>query len=160
MSIYTAIKKDHEIQRELCSKLLETSGDTKERQELWQELKKELQVHEVAEERHFYAPLIETDKMQEDARHGMAEHHEIDDLIRALSDTEMSSPSWLMTFKKLAHQVDHHLKDEEKEFFDKAKKVYSSAEADKLAKEYKNTRDEYRAGWPDSIADLGEKEEK
>jgi hypothetical protein len=160
MSIYTAIKDDHELQRELCQKLLDTSGGGEERRELWQELKKELQVHEVAEERHFYAPLIDTDKMQEDARHGMAEHHEIDDLIRDLEDTEMDSSQWLVTFKKLVHQVEHHLEDEEKEFFEKAKKVYSSEEAEKLAQAYKRTRDDYRAGWPDSIPDLGEKEEE
>ena len=154
MSIYTAIKNDHDIQRDLCAKLAKTSGDSEERRQLWKELKKELQVHEVAEERHFYAPLIDTDKMQEDARHGMAEHHEIDKLIRDLSDMDMGAAQWLKTFKELAHEVEHHLEDEEKEFFKKAKTVYSDKEADKLAEQYKATRAEYRESWPESIPEI------
>ena len=151
MKIYEAIKNDHEIQRELCDKIMKTSADSKERNELWQELKKELEVHEVAEERHFYEALIETDKMQEDARHGMAEHHEMDELIEELDNSDMSSAHWLKTLGQLIEKVNHHLEDEEKDFFKKAKKVYSSEKADKLADEYQETVREYRKTWPESM---------
>ena len=120
MKIYEVIKEDHEIQRNLCSKLLETVGDSDERKELWKELRKELEVHEVAEERHFYKPLIDTDQMQEDARHGMAEHHEIDELIEKLEELDMSSSQWKITMEELSHKVDHHLEDEEEDFFKKS----------------------------------------
>lgn len=151
MKIYQAIKEDHDIQRDLCNRILKTSGESRERKELWQELKKELEVHEVAEERYFYSPLIDTDKMQEDARHGMAEHHEIDDLIAEIEKSDMSSPAWLANMKKLAHKVEHHLEDEEEEFFDKAKKIYSDEKAESLAKEYEKSVKEYKKGWPESI---------
>lgn len=151
MNIYEAIKKDHDIQRDLIARLLETSGATKEREELWSQLRKELEVHEVAEERHFYSPLIDTDKMQEDARHGMAEHHEIDELIQELEDTEMDSPHWLGALKKLRDKVHHHLEDEEEEFFEKAKEVYSQKESEELAAKYEKSREEYKKGWPESI---------
>lgn len=151
MKIYKAIKDDHDIQRELCAKILKTSGDSEERSEIWEELKKELEVHEVAEERFFYSPLIDTDKMQEDARHGIAEHHEMDELIEELDDTDMSSPHWLATMQKLAEKVEHHLKDEEEDFFKKAKKIYSGEEAESLAKSYVATVKEYRKSWPEAI---------
>lgn len=151
MNIYKAIKEDHDIQRDLCAKILKTSGDSKERRDIWEELKKELEVHEVAEERFFYSPLIDTDKMQEDARHGMAEHHEMDDLIEELDDTDMSSPHWLATMQKLADKVEHHLKDEEEDFFKKAKDIYSTEEAESLAKSYGDTVSEYRKSWPEAI---------
>lgn len=151
MKIYDVIKKDHDIQRDLCSKIAETSGASHERQKLWIELKKELQVHAVAEERHFYSPLIATDKMQEDARHGIAEHHEMDELIEELDNTDMSSPHWLATVEKLVEKVTHHLEDEEEDFFDKAEDIYSEHEAVSLAKDYQNTMDEYRKNWPSSI---------
>lgn len=151
MKIYECIKKDHDIQRDLSAKILETSGESEERKQLWKELKKELEAHAVAEERYFYKSLIDTDKMQEDARHGMAEHHEMDELIKELDDTDMSSPSWMSTVKKLVDKVEHHLKDEEEEFFDKAKKVYSKDEAESLADEYERSMEEYRSSWPESI---------
>ena len=151
MNIYEAIREDHEIQRDLCARLLETSGESEERKKLWPRLRKELEVHEVAEERHFYSPLIDTDRMQEDARHGMAEHHEIDELIQELEETKMESPHWLATMKKLSEKVHHHLKDEEEEFFGKAKKVYSQKESEELAAKYEKTRQEYKKDWPASI---------
>ena len=151
MKIYQAIKDDHDIQRNLCSQILKTSGESEERKTLWEALRKELQVHEVAEERFFYSPLIDTDKMQEDARHGMAEHHEMDEMISELNDTEMSSPGWMATLKKLTEKVEHHLKDEEQEFFKKAKTIYSEKEAESLAKSYQETMEAYRTSWPDSV---------
>ena len=151
MKIYEAIKRDHDIQRDLCDKIVKTSGDSQERNELWQKLKKELQVHAVAEERYFYKPLISTDKMQEDARHGMAEHHEMDELIEELDKTDMSSPHWLATVEKLKEKVEHHLKDEEKEFFDKARDVYQEEKAESLADNYERAMQEYRSKWPDGI---------
>jgi len=151
MDIYKAIKDDHDIQRDLCSKILKTSGESEERKKLWEDLKKELEVHEVAEERYFYSPLIDTDKMQEDARHGMAEHHEMDEFIEELDDTDMSSPHWMATLKKLTEKVEHHLKDEEEEFFKKAKTVYSEEEEKSLAKSYEQTMSEYRSSWPEAI---------
>lgn len=151
MNIYKAIKNDHDIQRNLCAKILKTSGDSQERRDIWEELKKELEVHEVAEERFFYSPLIDTDKMQEDARHGMAEHHEMDELIEELDDTDMSSPHWIATAEKLVEKVEHHLKDEEEDFFKKAKDIYSKEEAESLAKSYDETVKEYRKNWPEAI---------
>jgi hemerythrin superfamily protein len=151
MKIYNAIKQDHDIQRDLCDKISNTSGDTEERRELWKKLKKELEVHAVAEERYFYSPLVDSDEMQEDARHGMAEHHEMDELIEEINKTDMSSPHWLATVKKLIEKVEHHLDDEEKDFFDKAKNLYSEDEAESLAKSYETTMTEYRNSWPDSI---------
>lgn len=151
MKIYEAIKKDHEIQRDLCDKIVKTSGNSDERKDLWTKLRRELEVHAVAEERYFYSPLIDTDKMQEDARHGMAEHHEMDELIHELEETDMSSPHWLATMEKLVEQVEHHLDDEEEDFFKKAKEVYSEEEAQSLAKSYQSTVRKYRETWPESI---------
>ncbi|MCY2688573.1 hemerythrin domain-containing protein [Salinimicrobium sp. TH3] len=159
MNIYEAIREDHDIQRDLCDKLLKTSGESKERKELWPKLRKELEVHEVAEERYFYSPLIDTDSMQEDARHGMAEHHEIDELIQELEATKMDSPHWLATMKKLSDKVHHHLEDEEEEFFGKAKKVYTKKESEELAENYKKSREDYKKGWPESIPGSGEEVE-
>lgn len=145
MNIYEAIKKDHEIQRDLCEKLKETEDKgKKERQKVYDELKKELKAHEVAEERHFYKPVIHTDKMIEDARHGMAEHHEMDEIMKKMEDTEVDSDTWFSLAKDLCDTVDHHLKDEEEDFFKRAKQVYSKNQEKELADKYNKEMEEYR----------------
>lgn len=55
--------------------------------------------------------------MQEKARHGIAEHHEIDELIESLENTDYDSSAWLKTAKKLKDKVEHHLENEEHTFF-------------------------------------------
>lgn len=138
MNIFDAIRKDHEIQRDLATQLVETEGSSEKRKELWDSLKKELEVHADAEERYFYVPLIEKDMTQEHARHGVAEHHEMDEMIEELENTDMTSPGWLVTAKKLKEKVFHHLEDEEHTFFQLAGKVLTDSEKEKLQKDYRS----------------------
>ena len=137
MKIFEALRKDHEKQRLLLKILAETSGDTAARREYFQELKDQLESHAVAEERHFYSHMLENDETVELTRHGIAEHHEIDELIEKLDETEMSSPAWLHYLKSLLEKVEHHLADEEQEFFQVAGKVLNERQKEKLADGYR-----------------------
>lgn len=137
MEIFEALRKDHEKQRLLMKILVETSGDTETRQRYYDELKNQLESHAVAEERYFYSPLMESDNTIEQSRHAIAEHHEIDEILAKLDDTELSSPGWLRTMKHLQERVEHHLSEEEHEFFQQAGKVLNANQKNELAKEYK-----------------------
>lgn len=136
MDIFQAIRKDHEKQRLLLKILVETSGESESRKDYFSELKEQLSMHAVAEERHFYAPLMEFDKTIEDSRHAIAEHHEIDELVEKLEETDMSSSAWLHYMKALQELVLHHLGEEEKEFFKHADKVLSDKQKNALADDY------------------------
>jgi len=61
MNIFEALREDHGVQRTLVDRLVETHGDTEQRDELFQEIKKELKAHASAEESHFYIPLMKHD---------------------------------------------------------------------------------------------------
>ena len=115
MKIDQAIVLDHAIQRDLIEQLLATQGDSEDRRQLFKQLKQELSIHADAEERHFYVPLIEIDRTQDDARHGIAEHHEIEELVEQVEEAEFDSSSWLKHAKNLADKVLHHLEEEEAE---------------------------------------------
>ncbi|MFD2565128.1 hemerythrin domain-containing protein [Aquimarina rubra] len=136
MNIFEALRKDHEIQRSLLEKIVNTSGDSEERNEIFKSLKKELSMHADGEERHFYVPLIDSDKTQEKSRHSIAEHHEIDELVEELEKTEYSSSAWLKIAKELKEKVEHHLDEEEHEVFQMAGKVLTDEQKQTLANEY------------------------
>ncbi|GGW87667.1 hemerythrin domain-containing protein [Alteromonas halophila] len=136
MQIFEALRQDHEKQRLLLKILNETSGDTAARREYYADLKQQLERHAVAEERHFYSPLLEYDEAVELSRHGIAEHHEIDELLEKLDETDMSSSAWLHHLKTLREKVEHHLADEEQGFFQTAGKLLNSSEKEQLAKGY------------------------
>ncbi|WP_077047647.1 hemerythrin domain-containing protein [Pseudomonas sp. KK4] len=136
MNIFEALRESHERQRTYAKALIQTSGDTPERVEAYKQLKAELQAHETAEERHFYIPLMEFDNGVDLSRHAIAEHHEMDEMMEELDETEMSSPAWLATAKKLSEKVHHHLKEEEQKFFQMAGKLLDDKQKETLAGQY------------------------
>ncbi|MFY3385012.1 hemerythrin domain-containing protein [Paracidovorax sp. MALMAid1276] len=141
-NIFEALRESHERQRDLYRQLVATSGDTPERQALFEQLKTELLAHELAEERHFYVPLMDHDAGVDLSRHAIAEHHELDELVESLEDADPATPAWLPLAKKLADKVEHHLKEEEHKFFQMAGKLLTEKQKAQLAKDYVATYEE------------------
>jgi hypothetical protein len=142
VNIFEALRESHDRQRTYAEALIQTSGDTPERVEAYKQLKSELQAHETAEERHFYIPLMEFDNGVDLSRHAISEHHEMDEMMEELDETEMSSPAWLAVAKKLAEKVNHHLEEEEQKFFQMAGKLLDDKQKETLAGQYEK---EYKA---------------
>ncbi|GHG05092.1 hemerythrin domain-containing protein [Thalassotalea marina] len=137
-TIFDVLNDSHEKQRLLLNALLETSPGSDTRKAFYRQLKEELTVHAIAEERYFYAPLIESDKTIDMTRHGIAEHHTIDKVIAEIDQTAFDSPAWLTLVKKLKDKVLHHLEEEEQSFFKMAGKVLSEKQKHQLADQYKD----------------------
>ena len=116
-TIFEALRADHDKQRTLIDLVTKTEGASDGRKELFARLKAELTAHASAEERYFYVPLMEQDLTQEKARHSVAEHKELDDYVEQLEGYDLSSSQWLITARELAHRLEHHLDEEEKEVF-------------------------------------------
>lgn len=144
MNIFEALRLSHQTQRELSTKLIDTSGDTSARQALFTLLKSELAAHSVAEERHFYIPLMQEDLGVDLSRHAIAEHHQMDEMVEELEDTDPSSPGWLVQAKKLAEKVHHHLHEEEQKFFQMAGKLLSETQKEQLSGDYLSTYEAHK----------------
>ncbi len=136
MKIFEALRESHDRQRGYADALIQTSGDSEARAQAYKQLKEELQAHETAEERFFYIPLMEHDNGIDLSRHAISEHHEMDEMMEELDETEMSSPAWLATAKKLSEKVHHHLKEEEQKFFQMAGKLLDEKQKQSLAGKY------------------------
>jgi hypothetical protein len=120
-TIFDRIKQDHETQRMLMKKLQDTQGDSDERRSLFEQFVTEYKAHAAAEEHAFYAPMLKEEDTTDQSRHSIAEHHEAMELVEELEKTDMSSPEWLKTFKKLVHENEHHMEEEENDVFPLAK---------------------------------------
>ena len=138
MTLFEALRKDHDTQRTLLGLLIKTHGDSDGREELFEKVKKALTSHAAAEERALYIPMMELDMTQEKARHSVAEHHEIDELVEELEDTDFSSPGWLAAARKLHDLVTHHLDEEEQEVFQLAGRALSDDAKARLADTYRD----------------------
>lgn len=144
-TIFEALRESHELQRTLALQLLDTSGDTPERHALFKDLREELAAHALAEERHFYVPLMQHDAGMDPSRHAIAEHHELDELVEDLEQTDPSSPAWLATARKLSEKVHHHLQEEEHKFFQMAGKLLTERQKTALARDYLHDYEDAKA---------------
>jgi Hemerythrin HHE cation binding domain len=137
MNIFEELRADHETQRDLIARLIETTGDSEERAKVFEVLSEQLDAHAAAEERHFYTALMESDLTQEKARHSVSEHKELDDLVEALEGYDRTAPAWLETARDLEHRLTHHLDEEEHEVFQVAGKALTDAQKEALAADYR-----------------------
>ena len=115
--IFDRLKQDHDKHRELLDKLLQTSGESDERETLFEELTKELKSHAAAEEQALYSTMLRKPPTTGETRHSVAEHHEIEEALNDLAATDMSEGSWLTKFKEFDHQYRHHINEEEEDHF-------------------------------------------
>jgi hemerythrin-like domain-containing protein len=133
MNIFDALRRSHATQRQLSSRLLAADDGRGDRHQAFRTLKIELAAHETAEERAFYVPLWEHDQTVDPARHAIAEHHEMDEMVEELEDMEEGSAEWSELVHRLVHRIEHHLKEEEDKFFQAAGRVLSEEQKLSLA---------------------------
>lgn len=143
--IFQALLNSHATQRAICKRLLSGIGEHAERRRAYDELKAEMAAHETAEERAFYVPLIEHDETVDPARHGIAEHHEMDEMVESIDKDQEGSAEWLETMGKLVHKLQHHLDEEEQKFFPQARKVLPARQQQELGALYQEEHDRLHA---------------
>lgn len=137
-TIYDALRESHEIQRSLCRRLLRVKPEAGRREQALKELRIELAAHAAAEERFLYAPMLMDDMGLNSSRHALAEHHEIDECIKEVSEADYEGGSWLAKARKLSHEVHHHLREEERKFFQVSGKILSDTQKIALARQYES----------------------
>lgn len=128
ITIYEYLKMDHKKVDNLF-KQFEDSNLKERRKEIVDLILQELFVHLTSEQETFYAILEKHYESEKEALHGREEHEEIEaqiKLIKEASHMDASYDKKVMTLKDI---VQHHVKEEEGDMFDKAKAVFSDEEA-------------------------------
>ncbi len=136
-SIFDALRESHERQRALCRKLLRSKPHTADRISTFTELRIELAAHAAAEERHLYVPILMDDMGLSPARHALHEHHQMDELIEDLQVSDHSGAAWMARARQLSKKVHHHLREEERKFFQVSGKILDDSIKTRQAKRYR-----------------------
>ena len=141
-TIYETLKQDHDRHRKLLAVIADTEGDSRKRREAWDTFFHEVSAHAAAEEETFYSKLIADEDGQPEARHSVAEHKEIDDLMEELNETDFSSPAWLPKFREMRHRYEHHIEEEEADIFPVAEKVLGEDGNETVGAAFEERKDE------------------
>lgn len=143
MDIYTYLHKDH-LKVSKLFKEITSSSDQLQRESLFLEVKKELELHADPERDTFYKALEKKAKGKEEAEHGTEEHKEIKKALKAVSSSKRES-EWLINFGKLVQIVEHHVEEEETEMFPDGKKIISEKQAVTLTEDMEELKEKIRS---------------
>jgi hemerythrin superfamily protein len=129
MDAFTLLKTDHKTVAGLMDKIEQTTERAvKTRDELFTQLKSELDIHAQIEETILY-PVLETHDISLEA---YEEHRIVKQLLSELDSEPKDAEEWTAKFTVLKENVEHHVEEEEGEMFKKARKVLSEEEIEEL----------------------------
>lgn len=133
MNAYDLLKEDHKKVAGIFEKLGPTTERAlKTREELFNKLNADLEVHAAVEEQIFYPVLKEAAETHDITFEAFEEHRIIKGLLEELSTTPKGSEEWTAKLTVLKENVEHHVEEEEGEMFKKARKVLTDKQADEL----------------------------
>lgn len=138
--IYRELKADHDKQREMLKQLGELQGASGERQSLFESFRLELQSHAAAEEEALYSVMLADPELRDDARHSVAEHKEVDDLLGEMMAIEFGSEDWEQKFDHMRHRYEHHIDEEEEDMFPAAEAELDDEVEAKIAATYEERK--------------------
>jgi hemerythrin-like domain-containing protein len=146
MQIYTALKSDHKLVKQLLKQLDKTTEDVpQKRLQLLKQLKEAVVPHSRAEEQVFYNHLKNCDVKEADdlAFEGYEEHAVVDHLLAQLEATAPNDKRWTALLSIAKESLEHHIKEEEDELFEKAKKAFDNKLANQMAEEFLELKKSY-----------------
>jgi hypothetical protein len=133
MDAFELLKKDHEKVSGIFEKLdATTERGVKTREELFTQLKQELDVHTRIEEEIFYPVLKEAKETEELTLEAYEEHNVVKQLLSELEELPKDDETWGAKLTVLKENVEHHVEEEEGELFDGAREVLSREQIEEL----------------------------
>jgi hemerythrin superfamily protein len=133
MNAFTLLKADHKKVAGILEKLDSTTErGVKTREELFTQLKTELDAHTCIEETIFYPALEEADETRDLILEAFEEHRLVKQLLSELEKMSKDQEEWTAKFTVLKENIEHHVEEEEGELFPKARKVLSEEQAETL----------------------------
>ncbi|MDB5102485.1 MAG: hemerythrin [Fibrobacteres bacterium] len=143
MNVYGLLIADHEKAKGMFEAIKDLSEkEVKERERLFAELNLELSVHMAAEEKFFYPEILPEKTTHAKSMEAFEEHNVAKTLLKELEAEDKGTEAWTAKFKVLYENIEHHVKEEERDIFPMAAKVLSETEAVNIAEEileYKET---------------------
>lgn len=146
MNAFALLKQDHETVADLLEKIDKTTErGIKTREDLFARLKAELDVHTKIEETIFYPALENEDETRDITLEAFEEHRLVKQLLSELESMSKDAEEWTAKFTVLKENIEHHVKEEEGEMFEKARKVLSKEDQQTLGTRLEQAKKQEKA---------------
>ena len=146
MNAFTLLKQDHEKVAGIMEKLDDTTErGVKTREDLFTQLKTELDIHAEIEETIFYPELEKHEETRDITLEGVEEHLIVKELLAELDAMPKDDEVWTAKFTVLKENVEHHVEEEEGEMFSKARKALTEEEIETLGAQLEAAKKKQKA---------------
>jgi hemerythrin superfamily protein len=145
MDIYSLMKKDHQEVASLFRRLQAAEGFSETSEQLFAQLREEIELHTHAEERVFYPALREAEGTQELVEEAVDDHELIRELLDELATSPMGDEAWNEKLEVLEEHVEEHVEEEESDIFDVARQLFNAEQAVELAQRWQTAKQERMA---------------
>ena len=133
MNPFTLLKEDHEKVAGILEKIdATTERGVKTREELFTQLKTELEIHAEIEETIFYPALEKHEESRDIALEAVEEHRIVKEFLAELDSMAKDDEIWTAKMTVLKENIEHHVEEEEGEMFSKARKALTEDEIESL----------------------------
>ena len=146
MDAFNLLKTDHKTVAGIMDKIEDTTERAvKGREELFTQLKTELDIHAEIEEKILYPVLEKAEETHDISLEAYEEHRIVKQLLNELAAEPKDAEEWTAKFKVLKENVEHHVEEEEGEMFKDARKVLSQEEIDELGARLEEAKGKQKA---------------
>jgi hemerythrin superfamily protein len=132
-NVYDLLKNDHNMVKGLIKDTID-KRDTKN----FDEIKVQLEIHMMGEEKYLYPALREKDKAKMDKSY--QEHHVGKLVLHELKKTDKDNERWIPKMKVLNDILDHHIDEEENQIFPRARDLLDKDQEQDIFKKIKRSK--------------------
>jgi hemerythrin superfamily protein len=130
-SIINLLKKDHEKVKKLLDDTINTKDTSK-----YPMIQKELRIHMEGEENLLYPKT--RDQATDLTLEAYEEHDLVKKELREIDNLNINDEHWMPKMKVVKDLIEHHVKEEEEEYFPESEKILGKDHLEKLGQKYED----------------------
>ena len=139
MDALELLKQDHQKVKELFEEAEEAEG--KEQQDIFEQIKSELETHARIEETIFYPAIQKLDELKDMVLESLEEHKQIKTLLREIENLASDSEKFEPKLQVLMENVEHHAEEEEEgKMFPKIRQIMNKQQLEQLGSELETAK--------------------
>ncbi|MGH8544554.1 MAG: hemerythrin domain-containing protein [Gammaproteobacteria bacterium] len=143
MDALELLKEDHQTVKQLFEEA-EGTEDQKEKEDLFEEIKTELETHTYIEETVFYPAMQKLEELKDMVMESIEEHKQVKTLLREIDNLKSDSEKFEPKLKVLKDNVEHHAEEEEEgKMFPKIREIVGQQDLEALGNELEAAKNEW-----------------
>ena len=146
MELFELIKQDHEKVKDIFEQIEAGKSTAKKtRQNLFERLYKELDVHMRAEEDVVYPALKQSEEANEKMLEAIEEHHVARLILDELKKLEIDDERWEAKIMVLKENIEHHIEEEEGPIFEFLEDICEQDQLEDISKQFQADKKQIKA---------------